>query len=356
MLTFGTYLNFSRLWEHETSEGLYKEMLDISVKADQLGFDIIWTPEHHLVSLLQAPNALLIAAYVGQHVKCRVGTAVSVLPYHHPLMMAGEAAAVDNMLDGRLEFGVARGAYRYEYDRFQQDEATIKDKFIESLEIIDKAFRSEKVFSHSGTFYQFDASKVWPRPVQKPMPPIWVGAQSAPTAAWAAHKGYHASHARFANTVDKLKVVADSFHSAREEVGYKRGELRFAALETTYVAKSRADLREKVQLLAARNRMHHHLNNYDQSTNDSGYIFPHPYEGEPDIDVLSKIWLTGSPDEVQERLYAVEAAGVDHVICQWTWGIPTSEGIASMERFATQVMAPYRASRTTPTSTTQVPT
>ena len=151
MMTFGLFLSFMQIYEEQRGLDMYKNMLELAVLADDLGFDNIWVPEHHLIHYIPAPNALLVATQVGQHVKnATVGTAVVLLPFHHPLAIAGDIAATDNMLEGKFELGVARGAYKYEFDRFEQEFGDSRARFDESLEILEKIWHSEeKGIEHS---------------------------------------------------------------------------------------------------------------------------------------------------------------------------------------------------------------
>ena len=92
--------------------------LELVQIAEAGGFEIAWTPEHHTIELTIGPNPFLVLAQWAAHTKTiRLGTAVVVAPYWHPIRVAGEAAFVDVMSNGRLELGIGRGAYQYEFDR-----------------------------------------------------------------------------------------------------------------------------------------------------------------------------------------------------------------------------------------------
>src|SRR5690606_29355383 len=134
-MELGIFLSY-QVNSEDKLPGIYDRMLEVSMQADQSGYSRIWAPEHHLVQFLPAPSALLEAATIAQHVSCRVGTGVVVLPYHAPLQLAAEVAATDHLVGGRLDFGVARGAYRYEFDIFGIEFESGRDIFIESLEAV----------------------------------------------------------------------------------------------------------------------------------------------------------------------------------------------------------------------------
>src|ERR1051326_3502774 len=98
VLSFGVFLSYNEIYPEQDGSTIYREMLEQGILADQLGYDVIWLPEHHLIQFMKAPNALLSAVQIGQHVRCRVGTAVVVLPYHHPLISSADIAEADNIL------------------------------------------------------------------------------------------------------------------------------------------------------------------------------------------------------------------------------------------------------------------
>ena len=116
-MRFSVFLTFTELDPARNGDTLFADHLEQAKLADRLGYDAISIPEHPLVHLMKAPHALINAVAIGQHVRCEVGVAVIVLPLHHPLSLAGQIAAADQALGGRLVVGVGRGAYRYEFDR-----------------------------------------------------------------------------------------------------------------------------------------------------------------------------------------------------------------------------------------------
>src|SRR4051812_33348526 len=110
VLTFSIFLSYQRIHPPEAYQGqpLFEEKLDEAKLADELGYDLLWLPEHHLIHFMQCPSTLLLATQIGLNVKMRVGTMVSLLTYRHPLVTAGEIAVADQILGGRLELGVGR--------------------------------------------------------------------------------------------------------------------------------------------------------------------------------------------------------------------------------------------------------
>ena len=94
-MEFGAFLPYQVFTLGDEQESLSQRMLEVAVEAARAGAAYVWTPEHHFVHFLQSPSALITATQIGQHVSCRVGTGVVVLPYHDPVILAGEIALTD---------------------------------------------------------------------------------------------------------------------------------------------------------------------------------------------------------------------------------------------------------------------
>ena len=158
----------------------YGEMLDLIAFADTLGFDVAWLAELHFggaFSLLSNP-LMAVPAIAARAPRIRIGTAVTLLPLHHPLACAEQAAIADILSGGRLEFGVGRGSIPSQFHGFRVPLAENRARFDEALEIIRLAWTEER-FSYRGTFYDVEELAVVPRPVQRPHPPIRVAVHSA---------------------------------------------------------------------------------------------------------------------------------------------------------------------------------
>ena len=158
----------------------YGEMLDLIAFGESLGFDVAWLAEIHFggaFSLL--PQPLMAVPAIAQRTRrIRIGTAVTLLPLHHPLHCAEQAAMADILSDGRLEFGVGRGSIPTQFHGFRVPVAENRARFDEALEIIRLAWTQERV-SYQGRFYQVENLRVVPKPVQQPHPPIRVAVHTA---------------------------------------------------------------------------------------------------------------------------------------------------------------------------------
>lgn len=140
--------------------------------ADQLGFDSAWLAEHHFSRYGILGNPLLVGAAVAETTKTiRIGTAVVVLPFHHPLRLAEDAATLDILTGGRLDLGVGRGYQPKEFRGFGIDAESSKARYHEVIDILRLAWRGEP-FEYEGMHYSCTELTTSPRPAQPGGPPI----------------------------------------------------------------------------------------------------------------------------------------------------------------------------------------
>lgn len=188
-MRFGVFHQASAA-EGQSHGDRYAEMIDLIALADRLGYDVAWLAELHFgaaFSLLSNP-LMLVPAIAARAPRIRIGTAVTLLPLHHPLACAEQAAISDILSGGRLEFGVGRGSIASQFHGFRIPSAENRARFDECLEIVRLAWTEER-FTYRGAFYEIEELAVVPRPAQRPHPPIRVAVHSAESFAHIADKG-----------------------------------------------------------------------------------------------------------------------------------------------------------------------
>ena len=117
-MEFSLFAHMEKLAPHQPDDALRTAFLSLCKMADEGGMRAIWTGEHHGMAFTIAPNPFLsIVDLAHQTTNVRLGTGTVIAPFWHPIKLAGEAASTDVMTGGRLELGIARGAYAYEYER-----------------------------------------------------------------------------------------------------------------------------------------------------------------------------------------------------------------------------------------------
>src|SRR5439155_26357585 len=160
----------------------FHDFIDFNVEAEALGYHSTFLVEHHFTGWHQVSATLTLLTWLAARTRTlRLGTAVMVLPRHNPVILAEQAATLDLMSDGRLDFGVGKGYRHSEFKGFAVALEEADARFEEALDVILRAWTSEQRFSHRGRYWQFDDIVVEPPTRQRPHPPIWMAAGSAPS-------------------------------------------------------------------------------------------------------------------------------------------------------------------------------
>src|SRR5215469_2326653 len=189
--------------ENSTHRELFRRQLDEAELAERIGIDQMWFLEHHLQpSATPSPN-LLIAAAAQRTRRIRFASMVNILPFRNPLLVAEEAALLDNLTGGRLDMGIGRGLRPPEFDAFNVDQAQSREMFIEAFEVIRRVWADE-TFVHRGKYWTVRKNgPLAPPLVQKPHPPFLVSAQSEESLRWAAQ--YDIPFAQIDSMVDQAR-------------------------------------------------------------------------------------------------------------------------------------------------------
>ena len=165
----------------------YEERLRMIELYDKLGFHAYHMSEHHSTTLSACPSQnVFLAAAAQRTANLRLSPLVYILPIHHPVRLAEEICMLDHLSNGRLEYGVGRGASPHEIEALGIDPATAQARYIESYEIIQRYLSSETLH-YEGKFWQFDDTPVELKPLQAP-PPTWYALASPESAVWPAQE------------------------------------------------------------------------------------------------------------------------------------------------------------------------
>jgi alkanesulfonate monooxygenase SsuD/methylene tetrahydromethanopterin reductase-like flavin-dependent oxidoreductase (luciferase family) len=157
---------------------LFGELVELVRIAERGGFRTAWVGEHHAMEFTISPNPFIVLANLARVTsRIRLGTGTVVAPFWHPIKLAGEAAMTDIATGGRLDIGIARGAYQFEYDRLGagMDAMEAGARMRELVPAIQNLWQGD--YAHNGDFWSFPTSTSVPKPVQQPYPPLWVAAR-----------------------------------------------------------------------------------------------------------------------------------------------------------------------------------
>jgi alkanesulfonate monooxygenase SsuD/methylene tetrahydromethanopterin reductase-like flavin-dependent oxidoreductase (luciferase family) len=309
----------------------FKDFIEYNVEAEALGYASTFVVEHHFTGFGQVSASLNLLTWVAARTKTlRLGTAVIVLPWHNPVLLAEQAATIDLLSGGRLEFGVGKGYRHNEFASFciPMDEA--EARFEESLALIVKSWTSEERFSHRGRFWNFDDIIVEPPTAQKPHPPIWMAAGSPDSIRKVARRGYKLLLDQLAST----SLAIERFHIYKAEVeacGRPFDPMDVGVCRAFYVAKNADDKARAIEARLANQQRLAKLAAVPGSTVKSSMLsFDHT------LDAAGESAMYGTPGEIAAKLAALRAAGVEHVLLNGPAG-----SRENLRAFAREVMPAF---------------
>jgi alkanesulfonate monooxygenase SsuD/methylene tetrahydromethanopterin reductase-like flavin-dependent oxidoreductase (luciferase family) len=325
----------------------YAEMFDLIVLAESLGFDVAWLAELHFggaFSLLS--NPLMVVPVIAQRTRrIRIGTAVTLLPLHHPLSCAEQAATADLLSGGRLEFGVGRGSIPTQFHGFRLPLAENRARFDEALEIIRLAWTQER-FSYHGTFFEIENLEVVPHPLQEPHPPIRVGVHSPESFAHIGDRGLPIYSGTTTTALPQLRECMAIYREHLAAAGHRWQDDQMALMFPVHVGATGTAARD-----AMRSGVHQYYKNvqtiFSQLPDSYGEHLPRlraidetvanlPYDR-----FCRDQAVFGDAAEVVDRLQAArEEFRLSQIICWFDQGsrLPRDEVERTMRRFAEQVM------------------
>jgi alkanesulfonate monooxygenase SsuD/methylene tetrahydromethanopterin reductase-like flavin-dependent oxidoreductase (luciferase family) len=317
----------------------FDEAMTEMTQAEALGYDAVWLAEIHFQrdrSVLASPY-VIASAIAARTRRVKIGMAVSVLPLAHPLHLAEDAATVDQLSHGRLDFGVGRSGLPAHYSGFGIPYAESRDRFFETLEIVKKAWTEER-FSHEGKYFQFRDVCVMPKPYQKPHPPIRVAATIDETYPLVGRMGLPIFLAIRTTPIAQLERCIGSYQEAWKAAGHPgRGEV--ALIVPVYVAETAKAARDEPE--ASMMYFLRHIGDMlaKGSTNrvaDGERLLRVTYD-----EVLKELAVYGTAEAVADRLLELrEALGYSSLILWMNSGgrVPHERVIRSMRLFAERVI------------------
>jgi len=343
-------LRFGVLWPFRNPEfarvpweQLYRTHLDLIADSEAMGFDDAWLTEHHFVDDGYSPSLLPIAgAVAARTTRIRIGTFLVLLPLHNPVRLAEDTATVDLISNGRFELGVGLGYRPAEFDDQGIPAATRGARMTESAEIVQRLLSGESV-TIDGKFTKLKNIQIVPPALQRPHPPMWMGAIAPKAIERAARMGFH-FQAVGPSAMDKI------YDENLRKFGRDPRNFNIAQLRAVYVAPSR----EQAWELAAK-PLHFMATQYakwfaeaaDQPGDEKAG------EGIPSVDeMISKQAfsffgedaIVGTPKDAAEMIDAYTKAGrLTHMVCATALpGLAPHHIRASMSLFAKEVMPKFQ--------------
>ena len=337
-MDFGTFLLLQSPSARSDQE-IFERGVKIAQKADGLGFESIWCAEHHFSTYGYLSRPLMFATHLAtQTEQIRVGSAVIVLPLHHPLIVAEEIATADLLSGGRLDVGLGRGYQTYEFERLGCSLDESRARFEEAVDILLEAFKGEP-FSYQGQHYSFEETKAFPTPVQKPYPPVWVVGQSEESIAAIAKRGFNMVSGGFGVPIERLRAFREGF-DAMVTSTERKDKIRVSTQRPVYVTYDESELPEVVKQARWNMRVTLSLRKGLERV-QKGIAQAIPFDAEPtDSELLDRYFVMGKPETCIAKLQELQdAMGIDHFNGNFWFGdLESGKVDRSMEIFAKEVM------------------
>jgi alkanesulfonate monooxygenase SsuD/methylene tetrahydromethanopterin reductase-like flavin-dependent oxidoreductase (luciferase family) len=313
----------------ETGLGFF-EFLDFNVEAEALGYHSSFSVEHHFSGWNQVSSTLmLLAALAMRTTTLRLGTAVIVLPWHNPVLLAEEAATLDLLSAGRLDLGIGKGYRHSEFKGFQISAEVADVRFEEALAVMMRAWTTRERFSHKGRFWHFEDIVVEPPPAQKPHPPLWMAAGNPVSIRRAAARGFNLILDQYASPATLGERIA-IYRGEREANGLGFDPMQVAVARQLYVAKDKADKDAALVRQAEYTRRTIDASRYPSAKGGSHVLAYADRAGATEENALY-----GTPEEIREMIDELRDNGVAYVL------LTIAGGVDQLRRFAREVMPAF---------------
>jgi alkanesulfonate monooxygenase SsuD/methylene tetrahydromethanopterin reductase-like flavin-dependent oxidoreductase (luciferase family) len=345
-MKFSLFAHMERIDPEQDQKQLYDEFIQLCKIADDGGMHAIWTGEHHGMNFTIAPNPFLNLVDLARRTKnVRLGTGTVVAPFWHPIRLAGEAAMADLITDGRLDIGIARGAYNFEYERLVpgMDAWEAGQRMRELVPAVKQLWKGD--YAQNGEFHSFPKTTSAPQPIQENGPPIWVAARDPNSHEFAIQNGCNVQVTPLWNGVHEVEDLMSKFNAACENFpAIPRPKIML--LRHTYVAEDANDAKQAAVEL---NRFFNYFGAWfkNERTITQGLIEPltdqdiasHPFYSP---EAMERDLVIGTTDVVIDRVRKCEALGFD----EYSFWIDSSMSFerkkASLERFIKDVMPAFQ--------------
>ncbi len=345
-MKFSLFAHMEQHAEDGANAALYEEFISLCKLADEGGMHAVWSGEHHAMNFTIAPNPFMTIADLARRTKnVRLGTGTIVAPFWHPLKLAGEAAMADIICGGRLEVGIARGAYSYEYERLRpgMDAMEAGRRMREIIPAVQKLWEGD--YAHEGEFFQFPSATSSPRP-EKP-PPLWVAARDQNTHDFAVANGCHVQVTPLWLGLAEVESLMEKFNAACANNNARR---KIMILHHAFVGASEAEADEAARALS---RFYCYFGAWFQNKRPvrRGKIAPLSDAEIAGMKMyapaeMRKNLVVGTAREVVERLRRYEDLGYDEFSYWADSGMSAEQKRVSLLRFMDEVMPKFSQTKT----------
>ena len=333
----------------------YAKAIEDCKLGHRLGYDSAWALEHHFTPYYPTPDTMLYLAHLAaQCPGLGLGTAVIVLPWHHPLRITEQIAMLNALTRGTLYLGLGRGTARYEFDRLGVDMTETRDRFREAVEIINLGLSGEP-FSYEGRYYQIPTTEIRPHIRDRKAICLFGAIGSPASAEIMADLGLPLIHT--SNFPDHLTVaIVKKWKERCREHGFPTEDMGFPIhANPTIVAETDGEARDLARYYYprfAKVQMEHYETEADYWKDVPGYeVFSKMFanlkkmtEQGPALEKYLDNQLVGSPETVIRRIEVLrDNLDIQHIVCgHFTYEMGDDLRRRSLRMFAERVIPHFR--------------
>jgi len=307
--------------------------------ADEIGFDVAWFAEHHFSNYSICPSPLMMASWcAGQTSRIRLGAAVLVLPLYDPVRVAQEIGLLDVQSDGRAIVGIGSGYQQYEFDRFRRKLSEKGEISMEIWDILEMALRDGRI-SYKGKHFDIPESPIAVRPLQDPMPEIYVTGLEPAVVQRTARSGHVPFITAGWRGMPLLRDMVGHLRAQYATVGIAPERMPLAVQQYVFVTDDKAEALELGERARAVARIVTTMRAGPPAL-DGHFIMAPPLPDEPPVETFRDNLVFGDPHYVAEKLVAeIRELGTTHLSCFMQIGsIDGARARRSLERFAREVV------------------
>ena len=334
-MEFGCFLTMQSPDMKPSSE-IYQRAIEQVITAEKLGFGRVWLAEHHFSTYSYASSPVTFLAYLASMTKTiRLGTAITPVPLHNPLLIAEQMATLDVLSNGRVEVGLGKGYQRYQFERLGVNQDIDMAQYKESIDVVCAAL-SGKPFAFSGQYFTIPETVIFPQPIQQP-PPTWVVVNTtiAESVTFAIQRQMNI----FTGVLEPFSKLTN-IRQQYPALVQRSDQFRIGTQRPVFVSNNRDEVIAALDEIRwnARTSV---SQRYDFGQVVKGKAIAEPFESEPDNEqILAEHVIFGTPQHCIDKIKQLEhQLGCDYFSGSFWFGrLSQDKVLRSMALFAKEVM------------------
>lgn len=344
-MKFSLFVHMERYDQSVSHRQLFEELVELTEIAEAGGFSTVWIGEHHSMEYTIAPSPMPFLAYLAERTKTiHLGAGTIIAPFWHPIRVAGECALLDVISNGRLEVGLARGAYQFEFDRMANGmPAGQGGQYLrEMVPVVKKLWQGD--YAHQGELWQFPTATSVPKPVQKDGPPVWIAARDPDSHNFAVKNGCNVMVTPLMKGDEEVLDLVNKFEGALAN-NPEVPRPKLMVLRHTHIHTDPDGWKVGAEAISRFYRTFDAWFRNDQTPVD-GLLPATPEEqfaGRPEFELenIRKNVMIGTPEEVIARLRHYQELGVDEFSFWADNSLPFAEKKKSLQLFIEHVVPAF---------------